>query len=262
MGKKLKIAIAAVLLSSFFVFLNLAGFSSWIRNFFYSMSSPFQKPLWQMGDSASDFFVGFLRANDLKKENEDLRVKINKLAREKIALKELGKENGLLRQALNLGLEKEFELKLVHVIGKDVFQDALTVNKGSADGVAVGLPVITSQKFLVGRIGEVYKNFSWVILISNKESFFDAKIGEKDAYGVIKGKGSSLLGFEFVPRDKKIEKGDFITTSSLGGVFPQDLLVGQVEGVNKSDVEPFQKIEVKPSFDLGEIGDLLIVTKF
>jgi len=121
------------------------------------------------------------------------------------------------------------------------------------------LPVITSQKVLVGKVGEAYDNFSEVILIYNKESSFDAKIQDKNVSGLIKGKGNLQLLLDLIPLDKEISAGDIVVTSALSGDFPEGILVGKVKSVKKNELEPFQQAEIIPSFDFKEIDQLFII---
>jgi len=262
MTRKLKLIILGVIIAGVFAGINLLGFQGGIKNFFYSVTQSFQKTLWGAGERASNFWAGILEAENLKKENNNLSLQINQLVQEKLALNALKSDNDTLRQVLNLGLEKEFKLKLAVVINKDVFHDSLTINQGSEDGISSGMPVITAQKVLVGKIGEVYKNFSKVILISDKESSFDAQVSGKDATGLVRGEGSGNLTLELVPRDKLVAKGDSVATGALGGVFPADLLVGQIESVSATDVNPFQQIIISPVFNLDQLDNLFIITKF
>jgi len=50
-------------------------------------------------------------------------------------------------------------------------------------------------------------------------------------------------------------------TSSLGGIFPSGLLIGEIENVIKDDTEPFQQAEIKSKFDLKEINLLFVITE-
>lgn len=260
---------------SFFVFSNLTFFSKKIKNFFYLISSPFQKWLWETGSKISNFFEWILKIKNLKKENEELKLKVQELLTEKAALIEIKKENETLREALNLGLEKDFELNLVRVIAKDASKDYLVINKGLKDGLKIGLPVITQQKVLVGKIGEVYDNFSKVQLITSKDSSFDVKIIEKESnqsatssdsqvtiYGLAKGKGSFKISLEFIPKEKEIKTNDIVVTAVLGGVFPPDLLVGEIQSIKKSDITSFQTAEVKPSFLIQDLDSLFVIKNF
>lgn len=256
---KFKLGAIGVLLIALFVFINLTDFANPLRNFFYSVSQPFQEFFGKTGDDFSDFWMGLSQAEKLKKENEDLQLKIKELVGEKIRLQELKKENDSLREVLNLSLEKDFELDFAKVIGKDVSQDTLLINKGRNDGLSSGMPVITSQKVLVGKIGQIFDDFSNVILLSNKESVFDIKIGDKNILGVAKGRGGNLLSLEFISQEQEVEKGEFVATSALGNVFPANLLVGQVVIVEKTDVEPFQRIEANSAFEFGLAAEVFII---
>jgi len=256
-GNLRSILLFAVLAVLVIVALNF--YQKQVRNFFYSISAPIQKTFWRAGDRIYDFFETISDIKNLKKENEDLKLKIQSLLAENVQLLELKKENETLRTALNLGLEKEFKLTLTQVIGKDISQDSLIIDKGFDDGILKGQPVITQEKNLVGKINEVYKNFSKVQLSSHKDSSFDAKIPDTEIYGLIKGNGNFKVFFDLIPKDKEIKKGDLVVTAAAGGIFPEGLLVGEVKDVKKSDIEPFQKIEISPSFNINEINHLFII---
>jgi rod shape-determining protein MreC len=262
LSPRLKIIIAGFLIVLFFLALNFTPAEKETKNFFYLISSPIQKTLWRAGDNISDFFEMVKEIKNLKEENEELKLKIVGLLAENTRLKELKRENEVLREALDIGLGKEFKLLLAEVIGKDISQDTILINLGSRDGISKDFPVINQQKALIGKIGEVYKNYSKVILISNKESTFDAKVGPDEIYGVVKGKGSLGLFLDLIPREKEIKEGDLVLTSPLGGIFPKGLLIGEIGKVLKSDVMAWQQAEIKPAFDINKLEIIFVVTSY
>ena len=253
-----------LVLIGIFVIVILNFFQKEVRTFFYSISSPIQKVFWQTGDKTSDFLEGIFKIKDLKNEADNLKLKNQELLFQVVFLKEIEKENKILRESLNLNFQKEFKLSMAQIISKDISQDFILINKGTKDGIFKDMPVITSQKSLVGKVSGVYKNFSKVELSSSKKSSFDAKIQkeENDIFGLIKGKGNSKLSLVFIPQEEEIFQNDIVLTSSLGGIFPKGLLVGQVKKVEKSDLEPFQKIEISPFFDISQIEILFIILDF
>ncbi|MBM3257987.1 MAG: rod shape-determining protein MreC [Candidatus Nealsonbacteria bacterium] len=261
-ARNVKIVILLVLMVIVFVVLNLSGFSENIKDFFYSFSLLFQKAFWNLGDNVSGFFGRMANAEALQKELAEINLKNQELLVQLAALQELKKENEFLRESLDIGLEKEFQLELVQIVSKDVSQDSILINKGAEDKISEGLPVITSQKLILGRIGKVYQNFSEVILVSNKKSSFNAEIREKEIYGVVKGKGNFEISFDLVPKDKEIAEGDLVVTSALGGVFPQGFLVGTAKDVKKTDVEQFQTAKIDSGFNLGNLDYLFIIVNF
>lgn len=226
-------------------------FSRQTRNFFYSISAPVQKIIWEAR-----------RGSDFERELRELRIENQRLLAENVALKEIRSENKILRNALEIGLAEEFQLDFAQVIGKYIDQDAILIDKGAEDGFLENLPVITAEKALVGRIAEVYNDFSRVELISNQASAFDVEILDKDIFALLKGRGRSKVFLDLIPRDKEIQPGDLVVSSSLGGIYPRGLLVGVVESVKKNDVQPFHQAEVSPFFNLQEIKNVFIILKY
>jgi rod shape-determining protein MreC len=262
LSQKTKVAIGGIILFSLLLAFNLNPIKKEVKNFFYFISHPFQEILWQWGKKISNFFETISAIERTKKENQDLKNQLHLLMAEKISLEELRKENEILREALGLGLQKEFKLKIAKVIAKEIGQDFILINQGASDGISLNAPVITPGKVLVGRISEVSKNFSKVQLISDKESTFDAKIAETEIPGVIKGKGNLKLFLDLVPPEKEVKEGELVVTTSLGGIYPAGLLVGKIGKIKKSDLSYFPEIEVLPLFDFKEIEFLFIIINF
>lgn len=254
---KILLVIFGILVILFLIF-----FQKEVKNFFYSVSLPIQKFFWETGDKVSDFFETISEIKKIKLENEEIISKNQELLAEIAVLRELEKENEILREVLDIGLEKDFKLIFVKVIGKYISEDSIWINKGQEDGLTPDLPVINQQKILVGRISEVYNHFSKVMLVSNKESSLNAKISDTSIFGVVKGGGSLKLFLEFIPQEAKFKEGDLVITTSLGGIFPNGLLIGEIKEVQKSDVESFQKAEIASAFDIKEIQNLFIIVNF
>jgi len=254
---KILICLAILLLTSFLIF-----FQKEVRNIFYFISAPIQKVFWKAGDNASNFFKTISTFKNIKKQNEELLLKNQELLSENSQLKELKKENETLREALNLSLQKDFQLEKAEVISRNPFQDYILINKGEKSGISRGMPILTSGKVILGKITEVYDKFSKVTLISDKSSSFDAKVSEKDVFGVVKGEGNFSLILDLVSQNEEIKEGDLVITSSLGGIFPEGLLVGQIKEVKKSDIQPYQKAVLNSSFNIANLETVFIVTNF
>lgn len=233
-----------------------------VKSFFYGVSGFSQKALWAAGKGTADFATSVFSANKLKSEKDALSCSNQELLAKIASLEALKKENDELRNALGLGLEKEYNLLLAEVTGKDISQDFITINKGSIDGVSRNMPVVTGHKVLVGRISDVFKNYSKVMLLSNKKSSFDASVKEKEITGVIKGEGNFRILFDLLPQDKEILREDVVISSSYGGIFPADFLVGKVVSVRKNDIDSFQQAEISPSFDINTTSDIFIITNY
>ena len=263
--------ILVLIISGIILIFSLNFFQKTVKGFFYAISSPIQKTFWSAGDSVSDFFETVVGPKNLKTENDELKLKIQTLLAENSFLKELKSENEFLREALQIGLQKDFQLAFVTVIGKDIGQESILINQGAGDGLSFGMPVVTQQKILLGRISEVFENFSRVALISGKESAFDVKVlaspGEAggsgtDTTGVARGQGNSKIKFDLVPQDKVLKVDDLVVSSPLGGIYPEGLLIGMVNNVSRNDVSPFYQAEISPLFDVQDSSAVFVILNF
>lgn len=257
--QKRKIFIIAI---GVFIIISLLSTQQKIKNFFYLISSPVQKSLWQVGNKISAPIELIFEMKGLKKRTEELSFSNQNLLSEIAQLHALEKENESLRKALELDLKKDFQLALAEVIGKNISEDILVINKGLKNGIFEGMPVINEGKVLIGKIADVSENFSNVILISNRESSFDVKIQAIEVNGLIKGKGDLQLFLDLIPENQKIQEGDLITTTALGGIFPKGILVGKIQKILRSDVKPFQQAEVSPLFDIAKLEIVFIITNY
>ncbi|MFH1401938.1 MAG: rod shape-determining protein MreC [Parcubacteria group bacterium] len=261
-ASKIKVVAGVIVLIAVFVVLNLTGWAGPFREFFYSISAPIQKNLWRAGANVSDFFEAISEIKNLKAENEKLKLQNQELSAKVAKLSELKSENETLRNALQIGLEKDFRLILADVTSKEVDSDVILINKGQKDGMAPGMPVISEQRVLVGKILEVSDCFSKVLLITSKDSSFDIKISDTKINGLAKGAGNFKLILDLIPRESEIKETDEIITSVLGGIFPEGILVGKISKVEKNDIESFQKAQIQPSFDIKELNRVFIIANF
>ena len=242
--------------------LSLNFFQKETKGFFYVISAPIQITFWSAGDRVSGFFEAVGNLSNLQNENDELQKVIWELLVEKASSAELRKENETLRGALQIGLQKDFQLALVEIISKDIGQESILINQGSGDGLSLGMPVVTQERVLLGRISEVFESFSRVTLISNKESSFDAKVSGNDTTGVARGQGNSKIKFELVPQDKPLKVDDLVVSSSLGGIYPEGLLAGTVKKVERNDVSPFYQAEILPLFDIRGSAAVFVILNF
>jgi len=252
-----KIVAITLFLVLFFILANI--YQATIRNFFYLISEPIQRQLQYFGQKITSFLQAISYSEEIYQENIKLQQFNQELLTKIVKLSELEKENVALKESLKIGLGEEFKLVFAQVTGKDISQDSLIIDKGTRDGIKINLPVITQQKVIVGKVTEVFNNFSRVQLISNKNVSFDAKTLGSEVQGLVKGVGDLNVNFELVPQQEKVSEGEIIVTTALSGIFPTGLLVGTVKSVKKSDIETFQRIEINPYFNIKRLDYLFVI---
>ena len=256
--KSVKYLIAAVAIAAILA-LNIPRVNDWLKNQFYSLTTPIQKSIWSASADAAGFVKNVATMQSAAQENEKLRRQIVDFEAKLAELDNLKKENQSLHEALSLELDKDYDLKMAQIIGKDVIQDSLLIDKGSSDAVEIGFPVITSNKAVVGRVSKVYPKFSKVTLITGKNISFDVKISDGNIDGLARGQGNSNLIIDLISKEKNINTGMAVFTTSLGGIFPKNLVVGNISNVQKSDVQVFQKADIAPAFNIETSDSVFIV---
>ncbi len=238
-----------------------------MKNVFYYATTPVSRVLWRAGDSTSSILSSIFRFQGLSQENNNLKEENERLLAQNASLQETLRQGIETQSALLNTQGDNLALVLAGTIGLDSVGDFIVIDKGSVDGIAENMPVISAQKVLYGRVFKVYKNFSQVMLISNKNSVVDVKIQDSNAanpfiYGAAKGSGSLSLYLDLVSSEAEIKEGDVLVTSALEGVFPKDLLVGKLILKNKNDLKPFQTAGIQPFFDVNAMDNVFVVTNY
>ncbi|MFA6348485.1 MAG: rod shape-determining protein MreC [Candidatus Paceibacterota bacterium] len=152
-------------------------FADKIKNFSYNQSFDIQHAIWQMAGSLS--FV----SQDQPNANKELIEENQKLVSTLAELQITKEENKFLKNAMDLGMAKEHKLIEAEVFGGGRFdgknfsyEDSILINQGKNDGVQKGFSVVTSGRILVGKVSEVYDDFSRVTIITDKNSLVDIQI--------------------------------------------------------------------------------------
>jgi len=65
-----------------------------------------------------------------------------------------------------------------------------------------------------------------------------------------------------IKNDANIKSGDLVLTNGIGGIYPQNLLVGSVEQVNAQEGQPEKEATLKPIADLDHLQRVQIITSW
>ncbi len=200
------------------------------------------------------------------------------LIQENFHLREFKAENEELRRKLNFVQENptysyvgadviEYGCGIfpcATVVGKDTnpYLQYIIINAGTRDGVAVGMPVVTSGAAMIGRVARVSRNLAYVQLINNPQSQITAILQESRVTGLVVGTAEGGLMMVDILPDEKVVGGETIITSATGGLLPRGLILGQVESVTYAESDLFQKATVRPAIDFRRLETVLVITDF
>ncbi len=235
-----------------------------LENLVAQITHPIQQGLTLLTGGLTNVRGFFIDVEICRAENEELQAMVDRLIIENVRLREAEIENVTLREQLSFKqANPSFELLSAQVIGRDPTNllDYLIIDRGIAEGVSVGMPVLT-HRGLVGRISETSTHASKVLLITDVSSSVNALIQESRATGVVQGRIGQSLVMRYIQQGEEIKVDDLVLTSGLGGSFPTRLIIGQVTEVRTSEVELFQEAEVRPAVNFAELEMLMVLTSF
>lgn len=215
---------------------------------------------------------------DLQQRVAELEAANEALVQENFRLREYQAENAELRRQLNfhqenptygsLGADVVERGCLAFPCGEVVGQDTnpylrfVIINLGSQDGVAIGMPVVTGGSAMIGRIARVSPNLSYVQLINDPTSRVFAMLQQSRVTGVVEGTEEGTLVMTNILPDEVVDEGETLITSSIGGVLPRGLILGQLEEVVYQESELFQQAAVRPAVDFRRLETVLVITDF
>jgi len=253
--------VLSVLVISFFIWLNLYGWPNGLENIFIRVSSPLQKILYQSAlrlNGLADFVFSI---KNLKEDNQKLEEENWRFLSEISRLKEIERENEFLRKQLGLSLPEGKSLTMAAVVGREssgLGQFAL-IDKGGKDGIVKNNPVVAPGNILIGQVVEVGESFSKVRLIIDPASKINAIIQEQGIAGLTEIEGGTDLTIGFLPQEEIAEKGKFIVTSGLAGIFPVGLLIGKVGEIISSDAQISQKAEIETLVNFDALDKVFVI---
>ena len=201
-----------------------------------------------------------LRQNEaLRQENQALRFKI-------MGADRLERENARLRQLLGWQAQQPRKIKLASVVLGDPsnWWRSLQIDLGSRDGMSTNLPVLSPEGALVGRISSVGLTHSQVVLVGDPNCHVAAVVeNESRDNGVIGASGPmdrGLVELGLFSKNADLKPGQLVKTSGLGGIFPKDILIGQI-----LDAQPIYGLgtdaRVKLAVDLGALEEVWVVVQ-
>jgi len=225
-----------------------------------SLTAPGMEGLQYLGRSVKQLWLGYIYLVEVRRQTVELERQLEEYRQREVRFQEA--QQALTRLEALLDLKRQVALPVIgaRVIAYDpsLWSRSAIIDQGKVQGVKEGLPVLAPQG-IVGRVVEVYPEYSKTMLIVDRKSAADAMIQRTRVRGILKGKGGNRCSLEFVPKNADVQVGDLVLASGLVGLYPKGLVFGKVTAANKKNPGVFQEIEVTSSADLSALEEVLVV---
>lgn len=244
------------------------------------LTAPVQRALGVLATpfrAAASFFVDRVEAaydyafryQSLKNRVAELEEQVADMEEENRRAQSALEENDRLRDLLKLKkAHSDFTFVSANVTACSAtsWSSTLTLSKGSGDGIAAEMCVVTATGELVGVVTETGANWSEVTTIIDPSISLGARVSPSQDAAILTSDLDRLsrgeCALSYLDSDAELSEGDTVLTSGLGGVYPAGLTIGTVaeEGTTSSGMERYAV--VTPAADLGALGEVFVITAF
>lgn len=266
-----------VLLVCMIILVGLIGYSmserrdlSWPEQFVTDTVGWVQTAFSGPAHFVAGFFENMNDMRNLYEENQVLKSHLDEYASLQVELNELRRRNDELEGAIDLQddldlMDYTVRSAMVHQRSPDRWNEQIGINKGSQNGIEENMAVMTSGG-LIGKIDQVSQFSSTIQLLSDQDinnrisAFVD---GDDPVQGFIEGidQETGYLQFTKIDIDAELENGQTVVTSGLGGVFPQNLQIGEIVDYEFDEYGLTQTAYVEPSASFDNLNYVLVIER-
>jgi rod shape-determining protein MreC len=203
------------------------------------VAAPVQNAVAMPFEAIRDAWNRYVALIEAEHENELLQAELVRLLEENLQLREALVASGRLQRIAEMRERYEIPMLPAELVGVDAspwFRSVL-VDRGRERGVRSGMPVISEQG-LVGLVTATCRS-----------------------RGIVRGRGSEELEFEFVARGSDVALDDVVITSGLGGVYPKGLYIGTISAISDPDTQLLQRATIRPAVDFGRLEQVFVMLR-
>jgi rod shape-determining protein MreC len=200
----------------------------------------------------------YIDLRGVRAENETLK---RQLADAQIQMQEqraLADRTRSLAQMLELRQGLDMKTTAAEIIGAGITPDfrTVTIDKGSRHGLATDMAVIAPAG-VVGRVVMPGPIASKVQLLIDRNAAAGALVARSRAQGVVVGTGETRLRMDYVSTSSDVVVGDTVVTSGIDGIYPKGLVIGKIDGIDKTSSS--WQIGIVPAVDFSSLEQVLVV---
>ena len=247
----------------------LQGVPSPLGNVLGVVTTPIRNGISALAGWAEGVYNYSFRYDELQAENERLKAEIAELEAAAREGEADSKENERFRELLELRPKnRSFDLESATVTARSStnWASTLTLSKGSDQGVAAGDCVVDSSWNLVGIIEAVGTNWSTMLTVVDANLEMGAFLSRTESIAILEGDFALMaegkLKLTYLPENTELITGDLVLTSSMGGNYPSDLVVGSIESIHTDASGISRYAVITPAADLDSLVQVFIIKDF
>lgn len=234
---KILLTVVVVLLAGAIAAAALASGTSPLTSAVGTVFSPLSDAAAYISEKFDNFKGGFISSRSYMDRVEELEEQVADYQSKLVDYEKLQKQVEAYEKFLGVKEKNpDFQFVAGTVIGRDAADvfGSFVLNCGSADGVAVGDPVISGE-YLIGIVNETSPTSCTVLSVCDPKfsaAAYEIRTGEAGYTQTTTKLGvQGVLKLSGLERDTAVAEGGIVCTSGVGGVFPRGLIIGTVTTV-------------------------------
>lgn len=258
-GGRARWLIAIAALVAVLTLLGLVGWAATIEDTAATALNPVQRAFRQAGEPISNLLNDVDDFGRLNTENRALRYRIEQLEAENARLREVQKQVTARQALLEVQAETDAVTIVANVSTRDLtgLRTIIGIDRGSNDGLRVGLPVLAAGGTLIGQVIDVRPHTAFVRLITDPDSA--VRVLHQPSRSEVVATGDTLGNIEVrIPWTSEVELGHLFVTSGLDGELPQGIPVGRVSAAEGTVQDAFRHVVLEPIAPLNQLEQVLV----
>lgn len=236
----------------------------------FSIISTLDKGVHFVVDGVADTFNAVGELRNLKKDYNELVIKLENYEQMQRSNADITKENARLKEQLDFAVSIDEKNIPAQIISRDLGNafSYLTIDKGSVNGIRKNMPVIAFQngnQGLVGKVIQVGTFTSQIMPIYNINNIVSARIQNTRDLGLVNGLGSQdqPLQMQYIRKRvlDELHFGDVVVTSGENDNYMRDIPIGSISKITVLDYNSSLNIELTPIIDFSRLETVIVVNQ-
>ena len=261
LGFALALAILTGIISSMFG-------AAWPSRVVRTVITPIRSAISAVSRQVERYYNFQFSYESLEARNDYLQKRLTQMEDDVRTADALERENKRLRELCNLRDEHaDYVFDDAYIVSWDSssWKNAFTIAKGTGDGLAEGMAVVTEYGQVVGLITEIGSNWATVTTVLDNSLEISACVASSGNTGVVQGAYTygypNKLRLNYLPAETILRNNDQVVTTG-SSLYPKGLILGYMEDAGMDETGVAKYAIVQPAADFDTLEQVFIVTNY
>ena len=268
-GIRLGVVILAVVLVALLAGRVLGGRADFLTNAIVTVREPIRQAASSVADWLDGIYGYLFEYEQLKAENESLKIQLAEAKEEVRAGQDALDENERFRNLLGFAEKhSDFVFESARIVSWSAsnWGSSFTINKGEKNGIEVADCVVNEYGALVGQISELGESSATVRTLIDVDTSIGALVGADGSAAMLMGDYTLMrqgqVKVTWLTEGAQLFLEDDVLTSGSGGLIPQGIVIGSVASIQSEAGGQTEYGIINPAVDLDTLVQVYIIKEF